>query len=117
MNAEFDREALLARVEGDEELLGEIVALFLEDCPRRLAEIREAIQGGSAEQLKMAAHTLKGSVGNFGAQHAYGLSFQLEQMGGKGEFEGAKEKLADLETAISLLRTDLLEFVPQTSNS
>jgi hypothetical protein len=38
------------------------------DYPKRLGEIRVAIQFGDAERLRLAAHALKGSVGNFAAK-------------------------------------------------
>ena len=39
----FDNEAALSRVEGDVELLGEVTALFLEEAPGLLSEIRQAL--------------------------------------------------------------------------
>ena len=64
----FDRERTLASVDGDMELLREVVGLFLEEYPKTLAEIRDAIDEGDPHRLNRAAHSLKGSVGNFGAQ-------------------------------------------------
>ena len=65
--AVFDRDAALERMDGDVELLKELVGLFLDECPQRMAEIREALTRRDATKLRQAAHTLKGSVGNFGA--------------------------------------------------
>src|SRR5207248_10364829 len=63
----LDRAAILARVEGDTTLLREVTDLFLEDAPRLLAEIRDAISRKDAKALERAAHALKGSIANFGA--------------------------------------------------
>ena len=62
----LDRRLALSRVGGDMELLREIAALFLEECPRSLLEIHQAVTGEDAAKLENAAHSLKGSVANFG---------------------------------------------------
>jgi HPt (histidine-containing phosphotransfer) domain-containing protein len=110
----LDRHVALLRVGGDEELLREIAAIFLDDYPKGLAEIREAIAGGDAKKLESAAHSVKGSVGNFGAQAAVESAFRLEQMGRQErlQIEGpgavaAAQALEALEQALSALRIEL----------
>src|SRR4249920_569587 len=77
----FDLSKALNRVEGDLELLQEMVDLFLEEYPHMLKEIGHAITAGDAAALQHAAHTLKGSVSNFAADKATEASFALEKMG------------------------------------
>ena len=74
----LDRSLALSRVGGDVELLQEIAQLFLEDAPNMLAAIDLALRSGDAHALERAAHSLKGSVSNFGAQCAYEAAFSLE---------------------------------------
>src|SRR5262249_11098176 len=57
--APLDREALLARVAHDAELLRELSDLFREDAPRLLADIRDGVAAGDADRVCRAAHTLK----------------------------------------------------------
>ncbi|HEX5484084.1 MAG TPA: PAS domain S-box protein, partial [Terriglobia bacterium] len=64
----FDRAEALERVEGDEELLDEIVRLFLETYPGTLAQLRDAVERGDADEIQKSAHKLKGGISNFGAQ-------------------------------------------------
>ncbi len=66
----FDRVAALHQMEGNEELLGEIVQLFLDDLPRRMNDVNDAVLAGDAAQLKGAAHTLKGAIGYLAARRA-----------------------------------------------
>jgi PAS domain S-box-containing protein len=99
----FDPSVALKRVDGDRELLREVVSLFLEDTPRLLAEVRNAIQLGDGKALERSAHTLKGSVGNFGARTASEAAFSLEQMGRNGDFARASEVFTQLERQVSLL--------------
>lgn len=103
----LDRQEALSRVGGDIELLREIAVLFMDECPRALAEMQDAIERGDAVKLESAAHALKGSVGNFGARAAVEAAFRLEQMGRAGELGDAKEVLRGLQTALAALSTEL----------
>jgi CheY-like chemotaxis protein/HPt (histidine-containing phosphotransfer) domain-containing protein len=94
----FDQSVLLAQVEGDQELLAELVELFAEDCPRLLSEIEQAVVRGEGEGLARAAHTLKGAASNFGAQGVVTLARRLEEMGYAGELAGANAACAALGT-------------------
>ena len=55
----FDKDAVLELVGGDEDLLQEVVALFLDKSVGLMAEIHEAIASGDAPHLNDAAHSLK----------------------------------------------------------
>ena len=107
----IDHAALLAGVDGDRRLLRELVRLFLVDCPKRLAEIKEAIRRGDAGGLGRAAHTLKGSVGNFAAQKAFAASQRLENMGRDGELGSAREACVTLESELKILSDELRRFI------
>jgi PAS domain S-box-containing protein len=99
----FSPDTALNRVDGDRELLREVANLFYEDAPRLLIEVRNAIQRGDGNALERSAHTLKGSVGNFGARTASEAAFNLEQMGRNGDFARAPEVFAQLERQVNLL--------------
>jgi HPt (histidine-containing phosphotransfer) domain-containing protein len=103
----FDLSEALARVDGDHELLAEMAELFLEESPRFTSEIRTALEKNDTQTLTYAAHTLKGSVGNFAAPEAAEAARQLEQMGRKGELAGAGVILAQLEAALGRLQPAL----------
>jgi len=106
----FHREELLERVEGDRELLAEMVELFEQDSPRLLAAIREAVARGDGGMLERAAHTLKGSVSNFAAPAATAAALRLEQMGREGKLEQSGEACTALEAEIEHLRPALAEL-------
>jgi HPt (histidine-containing phosphotransfer) domain-containing protein len=112
MNTEFpgaglDRELALSRVGGDAELLKEIAALFMEEYPKVLAELRAAAVRGDAQGVEHAAHGLKGSVANFGAQAAVDAAFQLEQMGRAGDLSRVREAIDALARALDALHPEL----------
>ena len=99
----FDVQEALARVDGDKELLGEMASLFLEEYPRFLAQIQEAINKKDSSSLSYAAHTLKGSVGNFAASDAFEAAFTLERIGRHGDLTQAFDALVHLEAALARL--------------
>ena len=75
--------------EGDPGLFGELVEMFLDDTPMRLASIREAVEVSDAKALEAAAHSLKSSCGNLGAIKLADLCRDLERLGREGQLEGA----------------------------
>ena len=104
----FDLDGLLARVGGDRELMADIVRLFLEDYPGRLANVAAAIEAGDANALRVAAHALKGAAGNLGAVVVYEEASALEQIGADGHLDAARgvwERLQlDVEAFVAAVR-------------
>ncbi|PXY00056.1 hybrid sensor histidine kinase/response regulator [Halomonas sp. LBP4] len=103
----LDREEALRRLEGNRELLDEMVELFLDECPRLMQEIEEAIARDDAATLRRAAHTLKGSAQVVGGQALGAAALQLEALARSGDLVGAAEAFGILESRASELRTAL----------
>lgn len=106
----IDRKSLLEIVDQDEGLLRELAGLFLADKPRLMAEIQDSVTRGDCAKLDGAAHTLKGSVGNFGARRAAQLAARLEKMGREKNLQGAAQVLAALDKEIARVSAALAEF-------
>jgi HPt (histidine-containing phosphotransfer) domain-containing protein len=111
----IDTDAILSLVDGDLELLAELVNLFIDTTPQLLTEIREAISRSDNETLAKAAHTLKGSVGNFATKGAYELALQLEQIGRHGSLADAEEVYATLDRELERLKPSLVKLL-ETAN-
>ena len=111
----IDGAALLAGVDGNRRLLRELVRLFLADCPRRLAGIKEAVRRGDAEALRIEAHTLKGSVGNFAAKQALAAAQRLEIMGRDGDLDKAGDACMELESVLARLTEGLTKLTRDSS--
>jgi len=99
----LDLSATLRAVEGDKALLTELATLFLNDCPQRLDELRQAVASDDAARTERAAHGLKGAVANFGAEAAYALAAELEAMGRRGDLAGARSVLPRLDQEVGRL--------------
>jgi PAS domain S-box-containing protein len=111
----IDHMALLAGVDGNRRVLRELVRLFLADCPRRLAEIKEAIRRGDAGALGRAAHALKGSVGNFAAKNAFAAAQRLEIMSRDIDLDNVGKACVTLESELALLSEELRKLTMNSS--
>ncbi len=107
----FDPEEVLSRVEGDRDLLREIVDLFVEETPGMLAEIRRCAGEGDAGGLERVAHRLRGTLLNFGARPAAEAALALEQMGRSGDLAGAPSRLSELDLELRGLSVGLKAMV------
>jgi signal transduction histidine kinase/CheY-like chemotaxis protein/HPt (histidine-containing phosphotransfer) domain-containing protein len=108
----IDREALLNRVGGDEELLMEIVQLFLVDCPLRVAAIKEAVAGGNPDEIRLAAHALKGSASNMSAIALTAAARTIERLGTERRVDAAPAALRELSAQAVLALDVLRQWVP-----
>jgi HPt (histidine-containing phosphotransfer) domain-containing protein len=91
-----DRLAELVGPDPDEEereLVGEIMASFIQRAPSALAAIEGAVQHGSAEDLHQRAHALKGSAANLGADSVAELCADIEAQGRAGTVDVAPAAL------------------------
>jgi HPt (histidine-containing phosphotransfer) domain-containing protein len=85
----FDRAQALEATGGDEELLREIVSIFLEDYPRMVEELGNAIARGDVEAARRAAHTLKGSVAVLGGKALSAAAKEAEDCARAGDLDAA----------------------------
>jgi two-component system, sensor histidine kinase and response regulator len=107
----FNRTKALERTGGDADLLRELAEVFLDECPRWLADIGEAIDAGDARKLQRAAHTLKGGVDSFGARSAFEAALSLEKMARTSELGGSAEAYFALRAQVDRLVPELAAFV------
>ena len=97
INAPVDFSAALLWVDGDRTLLTELVEIFLEDCPRRLQELEQAVAEGNAIRVKQSAHSLKGMVACFGARLAQERAAEMEGLGKAGDLAKTSALLPQLQ--------------------
>ncbi len=103
----MDHEEALSRAGGDPALLKEIAHLFLDDYPKLMALLSDAVARGDALGVERTAHNLKGSVSNFGANAPVDAALAIENMGRARELDGASRELQSLERALAALRPEL----------
>jgi two-component system sensor histidine kinase/response regulator len=109
-HAGWDRREALARVEGDEALLSELVRVFLEEVPEQLNSIQQGLAGADFEVIERAAHTLKGELVYLGLSEVAEKANALEHQGRDRHLEAAAQLFpefkAQLLTIAAAMRED-----------
>jgi signal transduction histidine kinase/DNA-binding response OmpR family regulator len=105
--ASWDNVEALDRIGGDEELLRDLCQIFLEESPKLLQKLRQALEAGDSDGVMRAAHSLKGEAGYLGARGTSQAARQLEEMGQKKDLSRAGDTLAVLEREVASLHLDL----------
>ncbi|KUJ85701.1 hypothetical protein AVO45_01560 [Ruegeria marisrubri] len=86
---------------GDEGLLREMAEMFLAELPKMVDAIETARQSGDAQELRRAAHTLKGSANVVGAFPAAQAALRLENLGRDGKLDEIPPAQRDLEEELN----------------
>jgi CheY-like chemotaxis protein len=97
----IDSASLLSNLAGDRDLLRQLIDRFAADNPEQMRRIGSAITSSDSEALRLAAHNIKGSLGNFNAARAGELAQQLEDAGKHADLRDAASLFAALETEVS----------------
>jgi HPt (histidine-containing phosphotransfer) domain-containing protein len=84
----FDRRDLLTRVDEDEELLDDLLQIFLEHTSKQLHELGKALEAGDVLGLREQAHALKGAAAGISAE-------AMRQVAGELELSGKNHNLAE----------------------
>jgi CheY-like chemotaxis protein len=80
----FDRMEVLRRLEGDDELLREVIDLFIHDSASLIDRLRNAVERQDAGEVRAAAHRLKGAASNLAAGPVTDAARALEIIGERG---------------------------------
>jgi PAS domain S-box-containing protein len=108
----FDRQALMARLMGDEELARTIIAGFLEDVPKRILALRGHLDRGDAGSAGGQAHAIKGAAANVGGMALSAVASEIEEAGNAGRREELAALVPEMERQFTLLRTCMREAAP-----
>ena len=106
----FDPAKPLAQLDGDMELLRELIDLLLEDCPQRLAHLDAALDGRDAPAVTLTAHTLKGSLRILQVESATAAAQRLEMAGRADDWDLIPEAAACLASQLDALLPDVAEW-------
>lgn len=110
-SSSFDPRDLWDRLNGDVELLRDMVEIFLEQYPGMLQGIAAAIERGSFQDVQKSSHSLRGAALNLSGVGAATLAESLERKGQEKSLQGATQVLASLEREIAVLAESLHSMV------
>lgn len=89
------------------EFLREIVSIYIEDTPKRLAELKSCLASGDATTFTRAAHTIKGSSANVGAQLLKATAERLEAISRRDGLGGVSGLIAECDAEFERVKAEL----------
>ncbi len=101
----FDRAAFLGRCMGDEDLVRDVLKLFLDNMPQRIQELQTALDVGDAPAVRMAAHTVRGMAANTGAENLRALAEEMEDAAQSGNLDAVRGRMDEVKMVYEQLRT------------
>lgn len=106
----IDMDEIFEIMDNDTELIKECFDDFIQEYPRMLENIQQAIASGDAAGLDIHAHKIKGSLRYLAASGTAGIASALEQKGKKGEIEGAEDLYRQLRESCDQLKTVMSRY-------
>jgi HPt (histidine-containing phosphotransfer) domain-containing protein len=79
------------------EFLREIVNIYIEDTPKRIADLKSSMAAGDVSTFTRSAHTIKGSSSNVGAFVLKGVAERMESLSRREGLKGMATLVADCE--------------------
>jgi CheY-like chemotaxis protein/HPt (histidine-containing phosphotransfer) domain-containing protein len=100
-------------------LARELAGIFLDDWSKLASDVDQALEKRDAEALRLAAHTLKGAVANFGAGagRAAAAALRLEKIGAGSSVEGAAAAWAEAKREIEAVVTALRSLTERRASA
>jgi histidine phosphotransfer protein HptB len=89
------------------DFLREIVGIYIEDTPKRIADMKACLASGDVASFTRAAHTIKGSSANVGAQVLKAIAERLELVSRKEGLAGVSGLIADSEAEFERVKVEL----------
>jgi len=94
---------MLKRLGGDEELLHEVIEIFVDQAPKHVDTLRRALSQGDAALVEKTAHSMKGELGYLGIAEVSQKARDLEELGRKEQLHQASQLFTSFETEISAI--------------
>jgi two-component system, sensor histidine kinase and response regulator len=105
----FDEQAALSYTGGDRQLLREVIALFRSDSGSYLRRIEKALKERDGEELRQAAHGLKGAIATVGSPAGRATAAAIERAGRSADFDEARASFSTLREQVKQLDAAFLD--------
>ena len=97
---------------GEPDVLTEVLRIFLDEGPARVARLRNAWTARNIEEVHRSAHSLKGSAGNIGARRLHAVCSQLDEI---GDLDAAAALVAALDAEFDKVVTEIRRILVAAS--
>jgi len=97
---EFEPGRALDLAAGDKEILASAAQAFLEEAPRRLEAIHDALEHHDADALAKTAHMLEGRADRMAMPRLRDIAHRIAVLSARGDFEESAALTAELDAAV-----------------
>jgi PAS domain S-box-containing protein len=103
----FDRESVMERMMGDQELVSAVIEGFLASIPHEIDVLKEMVASADAHSAGRQAHSIKGAAANVGGERMRQVALAMERAADEGNLTAVNEKMEELDAQFLLLREAL----------
>ena len=104
-NKPVNLDRILEVIDGDRDLLKQLVEIFLNDTDEHSALLGQAVDAADADTIMKEAHRIKGGSGQIGAEQLQSIAARIENMGRENQLQGIAEAFAELENEYKKVHT------------
>ena len=97
--------------------IADLLEMALETGKRHRRAIEDGLAAGDAQVVARAAHGIKGSAGNIGANMVYQLATELDARARTGELSGARERVDAIDAAYARVAEEVRAYRAGISGS
>ena len=109
----IEKDEIMERVDGDMEMLQELIKIYFNDSHQCISRLCGAIETQNAKVVNEAAHSYKGIVSFFTKGTPYNAARRLEEIGRNGDVDGAGPVLEELQSSRAVLDAELQELLEE----
>jgi CheY-like chemotaxis protein len=109
----FDRVGFVERMMLDEDMACKMVRRFMEDMPRQIASLAQAVTDLDTKAVRLVAHSIKGAAANVSGLEMREIAWKLEQAGGASDLTAATAALPELSASFERVRSTMERFCRQ----
>ena len=81
----WDRDGLLSRLMGDNDLAEKVMNIFLDQTPGQILDIKNALETNDLKCVELLSHSIKGACANIGAERLQAVALQMETQARSGD--------------------------------
>jgi HPt (histidine-containing phosphotransfer) domain-containing protein len=90
--------------------IAELLEMALETGKKHRRAIEDGLAAGNATAVARAAHGIKGSAGNIGANVVYRLAAELDERARTGSLDGARERADAIDAAYARVAEEVRAY-------
>ena len=96
--------------EDDTQGIATLLEMALETGVKHRRALHEGLDNGDASVVARAAHGIKGSAGNIGANDVYRMATELDARARTGNLDGARERIEAIDAAYARVADEVRAY-------